>query len=103
MTKTMLIYFVFFNGNLSIIVKDILYQSHLLKKKNNCYFTPWQPCFFTDQKIKHNFCKRYPKEQLRKIWLKSIKWFQRRRCLKKITDDGHRVIAIAHMTKGQVS
>ena len=59
-----------------LFAQNLLFYPYVL-------FLAMTAMIFTD--IKHNFYKGYPKEQLRKIWFKSMKWFQRR-CLKKITD-----------------
>ena len=48
----------------------------------------WSPSWSCDPDAARNLSFQLPKEAPHKIWLRSGKRFQRRRCLKLWTDDG---------------
>ena len=61
----------------------------------------WRPSWSCDQDHLNKLSFPYPKESPYEIWVQLVKWFQRRRCLKMLTDGrttdaGVTCILIAH-------
>jgi hypothetical protein len=58
----------------------------------------------------HNFGKGSSKDHFTKVWLQLAQWFLKRRLKcemltdeRRTTDDGRKIIAIAHLALGQVN
>ena len=68
---------------LGIVVSDKkIFENCIL---NNYFLTPW-PTYATNWNSLNTFDRGLPRDHSCEVWSKSNEWFQRRSCLKKLTD-----------------